>query len=207
MKKIMLCLVFLSMSLNDIHAQAKQTKVLLEQIAALQVYIGYVQKGYGIAKKGLKAIGDFKRGEFNLHSDYFNSLKIVNPKIRNYVRVGDILSLQQDITDLVDESRLQVQQNDLLDEKERAYLQRAYDRLMENCAANLEFLYSVIADGELEMKDDERMQYIDAIYASMSDDYQFCRSFSKATALLVTARVRENNDVQTSRALHGINND
>ena len=33
---------------------ATQKKYLLQQIAALQVYIGYVQKGYSIAKKGLK---------------------------------------------------------------------------------------------------------------------------------------------------------
>ena len=47
-----------------------QKKYLLQQIAALQVYIGYAQKGYRIAKEGLTTIGGFTKGEFDLHSDF-----------------------------------------------------------------------------------------------------------------------------------------
>jgi uncharacterized membrane protein YobD (UPF0266 family) len=49
---------------------ATQKKYLLQQIAALQVYIGYMQQGYSIAKQGLNTISDVNNGEYNLHKDY-----------------------------------------------------------------------------------------------------------------------------------------
>lgn len=90
MKKIFLVVLFNALITGNLQAQAKQQRMLLEQIAALKVYIGYAQKGYSAVKKGLNTIGDFKRGEFNLHTDYLNSLKVVNPKIKKYARVTEI---------------------------------------------------------------------------------------------------------------------
>jgi len=53
--------------------KSTQKKYLIQQIAALQVYIGYVSKGYSIAKKGLNTIQDIKHGDFDLHKNYFNN--------------------------------------------------------------------------------------------------------------------------------------
>lgn len=88
-----------------------QKKYLLQQIAALQVYIGDVQKGYSIAKQGLNTISDIKNDEFNLHKDYFNSLKIVNPKIKNYSKVADISVLQVNIIKVYKEAEKQMKQS------------------------------------------------------------------------------------------------
>src|SRR6218665_476162 len=97
MKKIFSLVLFTALTTGNLQAQAKQQRMLLEQIAALQVYIGYAQKGYSAVKKGLNTIGDFKRGEFNLHTAYLNSLKTVNPKIKKYARVTEIIGLQTKI--------------------------------------------------------------------------------------------------------------
>src|SRR5260221_4860823 len=74
-----------------------QKKYLLQQIAALQVYIDYAKKGYDIASKGLNTIRDIKNGDFNLHRDFFGSLKQVNPKIKKYAKVADIIAYQVSI--------------------------------------------------------------------------------------------------------------
>ena len=84
MKKIVVLLLLMGLSNGNILAQEKQREELLKQIAAFKVYIEYAQKGYSIAKKGLNAISDFKRGELDLHADYFNSLNLINPQIKNY---------------------------------------------------------------------------------------------------------------------------
>ena len=103
MKKTLLFLLLLASASGSLQAQTfaewfqqkkRQKKYLLQQIAALQIYVGYAQKGYQIAKEGLTTIGGFTRGEFNLHSDYFHSLKTVNPEIRKYAKVADIIALQ-----------------------------------------------------------------------------------------------------------------
>ena len=75
MKKIIAIALLLSFA-ESISAQtfdewfnqkATQRKYLIQQIAALEVYTGYVSDGYSIAKKGLNIIHDIKNGDFNLH--------------------------------------------------------------------------------------------------------------------------------------------
>lgn len=207
MKKIVLFLLLAGFINGNIYAQAKQAQVLLKQIAALQIYIGYAQKGYSVAKKGLNTIGDFKRGEFNLHTDYFNSLKTVNPKIKKYARVAEIISLQVKIIKSYSTIYGQVQQDDLFHGDEVDYIKRVFDRLIENCDDNLEELITITTDGQLEMKDDERMKRIDAIYQNMLENHTFCENFSNQTRLMSLSRTKDTKDVTTSRALRGINTD
>ncbi|MDI5894838.1 hypothetical protein [Flavobacterium algoritolerans] len=207
MRKIVLFLLFAGFLNGNIYGQAKQAEVLLKQIAALQIYIGYAQKGYSVAKKGLNTIGDFKRGEFNLQTDYFNSLKTVNPKIKKYARVAEIISLQVKIIKSYGTIYGQIQQDDLFHGDEVDYIKRVFDRLIENCDDNLEELITIVTDGQLEMKDDERMKRIDAIYQNMLENHTFCESFSNQTRLMSLSRTKDTKEVKTSRALRGINTD
>lgn len=207
MRKIVLFLLFTGFLNGNIYAQAKQAEILLKQIAALQIYIGYAQKGYSVAKKGLNTIGDFKRGEFNLHTDYFNSLKTVNPKIKKHARVAEIISLQLKIIKSYGTIYGQIQQDDLFHGDEMDYIKRVFDRLIENCDDNLEELITIITNGQLEMKDDERMKRIDAIYQNMLENHTFCESFSNQTRLESLSRATDTKEVTTSRAFRGINTD
>ncbi|MBW8334466.1 MAG: hypothetical protein K0M40_20795 [Prolixibacteraceae bacterium] len=184
-----------------------QKKYLVQQIAALQVYIRYAQKGYSIAKEGLKTIGDFKRGELTLHTDYFNSLKSVNPKIKQYARVADIIAMQLTIVKEFKKLRQQVMGNGVFNEKELDYIIRVLDRLLDDCENTLDQLITVTTDDNLEMKDEERLKRIDILYQDMTDKYTFSQSFSNETILLAASRIKENNDVQTSRALYDIKQD
>ncbi|MFV8353562.1 hypothetical protein [Flavobacterium sp. XS2P14] len=207
MKKIVLFLLFAGFINGNIYAQAKQREALLKQIAALQIYIGYAQKGYSVAKKGLNTIGDFKRGEFNLHSDYFNSLKTVNPKIKKYARIAEIISLQVKIMKSYGAIYQRFQQNDLFHGDEVDYINRVFDRLIENCDDNLEELITIVTEGKLEMKDDERMKRIDVLYQNMLENHTFCESFSNQVKLMSLSKANDIKEVKTSRALHGLNND
>ena len=205
MKKLFLYLLFIGLLAHNLQGQAKQRKVLLQQIAALRIYTDYAQKGYSVVKNGLTTIGDFKRGEFNLHSNYFSSLKTVNPKIKNYFKVADIIALQLKI---IHSSRFiikQVQGDDLFHGDEIAYIKRVVDRLIENCEANMEELLTIVMDGQVEMKEEERIKRIDALYLNMLENYSFGESFNKQTKLLALSRAKEKKDLKTSRNMHGVN--
>ena len=204
MKKMIILLV-LSISVTaNAFAQNKQTKVLLEQIAALHVYIGYAQKGYSIVKKGLNTIGDFKRGEFNLHTDYLNSLGTVNPAVSGSTRVGQILLLQGRILERCESTRSFLQDHDFFHGDELDYLERVFARLDGDCEKILEELEAVTTDNELEMKDSERLERIDKLYAAMLDAYNFCQQFTGDARLLAEARKRNHNDTETIRTLSGL---
>lgn len=207
MKKIFLPVLFTALMTGNLQAQAKQQRMLLQQIAALQVYIGYAQKGYSAVKKGLNTIGDFKRGEFNLHSDYLNSLNLVNPKIKKYARVTEIIGLQLKIMKSYKNLYQQIQQGDLFYGDELDYIKSVFERLIENCDTNLDKLLTIVTDGKLEMKDDERMKRIDMIYQDMLDNYTFSESFSNQIKLIAVSKAAELKEAKNSRLLNGINTD
>jgi hypothetical protein len=206
MKKIVLLLLFTGFLHGNIYGQSKQREELLKQIVALKMYIGYAQKGYSIAKKGLNTISNFKRGEFNLHEVYFNSLNKINPKVKSYVRVSQIILLQVKVMESYKSTLRQVQQNDLFHGDEIAYIKRVLERLIENCDGTLAELIAIVADGKFEMKDDERMKRIDALYQNMLESYTFCEDFSNQTKMMSLSRGKEATDIKTSRALQGFKN-
>lgn len=181
-----------------------QSKYMLQQIAALQVYIGYIQKGYSIAKQGLNTISDIKHGEFNLHKNYYNSLKTVNPTIKNYSKVADIIALQLNIIKVYNESEKQARESRLFNEEEISYINGVLKRLIDDCTKGIDELITVTTSGQLEMKDDERLRRIDALYSDMQDRYTFIQSFSGEAKLLALSRTRELNDIQATRAFNGI---
>jgi hypothetical protein len=215
MKKILLFLLLFASAAGSLQAQTfaewfrqkkTQEKYLLQQIAALQVYIRYAQNGYKIAKEGLTTIGSFTRGEFNLHTDYINSLKSVNPEIKHYAKVADIIALQVKIVQNYNRTYTQLNSSNTFSDNELAYISRVFSKLLDDCAKTLDELITITTDGKLEMKDDERLQRIDKLYLDMQDNFTFSQSFSNDAKVLAASRLKEKTDVQTSRALQGIKN-
>lgn len=216
MKKILLFLLLFTSAAGTLQAQTfaewfqqkkTQKKYLLQQIAALQVYIGYAQKGYNIAKDGLNTIGGFTRGEFNLHTDYFNSLKSVNPEVKRYAKVADIIALQIKIVQNYNRTYRQLNSSDAFSGDELAYISRVFGRLLDDCDKTLDELITITTDSKLEMKDDERIERIDKLYLDMQDKFTFSQSFSNDATSLAASRIKDKTDVQTSRVLRGIKNE
>ncbi len=181
-----------------------QQKYLIQQIAALQVYLGYVEKGYDIAKKGLDVIQDFKNGEFNLHETFFNSLKTVNPAIKNTAEVAEIVALQVSIVNHFKDAIKTYKESAEFNGDELGYINKVYANLTGDCLKDIDALMTVIADDSLQMNDDERMNQINNIYADMQDKNSFTQYFTNSTKMLANQRVREQNDISVSQSLYGL---
>lgn len=204
MKKGILLFSLLIIFQQGMQGQAKQRKELLLQIAALQVYIDYAKKGYSAVSKGLNFIGDAKRGEVNLHSDYFTSLLKINPKVRNYYKVAEIISLQLKIIKIYRKTFTDLKARDLFHGNELDYIQRSFERLLQNCSDTLEDLLAVTTDDRLELKDDQRIERIDALHKTMLEDYNFCIAFSNDTQLLSLSKETEKKDSKNVNAIYGL---
>lgn len=194
-------------SLQQSHAQdlsdffnqkKKDIQYMLAQIAALQAYIGDAEKGYKIAQQGLTFIGDLKKGEFDLHSAFFNSLKAVNPSIANYSKVFDIISYQESI--IKDFKKILQIKN--MNPAEVSYLQTVYNNMSDACTKSLNDLINIITDDTYQMKDNERVHRIDNIYSDMKDKYAFAQSFTSETSLLSAQRQNELNEVDFLQKLN-----
>ena len=184
--------------------KATQKKYLLQQIATLQTYIGYVEKGYKIASSGLHTISDIKNGEFNLHELFFSSLKTVNPKIRNAAEVAEIIALQISIVNHFKKAIQSYRAGGYFSSDEMTYIGNVYGGLMADCLKDIDGLISVITDYKLQMTDDERIRQINKLYADMQDKNAFTQSFTNNAFLLAQQRQREQNDISVTQQLYNV---
>ncbi len=190
---------------DELFAQKKtQKKYLAQQIVALQVYAGYLQKGYAIARDGIYTVQSIRKGDFNLHSIFFSSLGIVNPNVRHYAKVAAIIAMQIGIAKKISTAIKQVKNSGQLTLEETRYLQSVFNRLLDDCLNSLNELSDVINNGRTQMKDDERIKRIDAIYTGMQDKQVFVQSFSRSATGLTIERINEEMDVIISRKLNGV---
>lgn len=186
------------------HQAKTQKKYLLQQIAALEMYAGYASKGYSIAKDGLGIIGNIKNGDFSLHNNYFTSLVSVSPQIKKYQKVSAIITMQASIVKLARNAIRQIKAGKQFTPAETSYTKNASDKLLDGCGDILDALYSLIANGNLQMKDDERLQGIDKLYEDMQDKQTFIRSFIDEAKAISAERIIEANGIIILKKLNGL---
>jgi len=180
-------------------AQSSAIVAMLKQIALLETYIGYLEKGYDIGRKGLKTIGDIKDGHWKMDIEFFKSLKNVNPKIKDFAKVAAIMDEQVQIVRLCSNLKKLAFNND-----ETRYINSVAERLLNECEAVVDELTDVLTDQRLQMSDDERIKVIDQIYDELQDQYGFIKSFSEQAKLLIRSRTKEKKDIQVSKLLRGL---
>jgi len=186
------------------NAQNNQIKLYLQQIAANQVYIEYLQKGYSIAKKGLTFIGDIKNGHFSLDKDFFGSLTNINPKVKNYAKVADIIAYNIRIVQQFKTALRQARQTELFTSEEQSYLESVFSNVTDGCTGIIDVLTILIKTSGVKMSDDERIRRIDALYEEMQDRYVFCNSFCSSLQVQAIQREKEANDTEMMRGIYGI---
>jgi hypothetical protein len=187
---------------NEWFRQKKtQKKYLLQQIAALKVYLDYLKKGYKIVDKGLTIVGDIKQGKFGLDIEYLESLGNVNSAVSGSAKVASIIAYQKKI--MIEFRRL----NNLASEttyftnEEKKYVESVYANMLRESELSLDELDRVLSNSDFEMKDDERVKRVDALYVDMKDKYTFTKSFSNSTQVLIAQRNQEDYEVRVQENL------
>lgn len=176
-----------------------KTKYLLKQIAGLKIYLDYAEKGYNIANHGLQTIHSIKKGDFNLHNDFFNSLKQVNPSIQNWSRVADIIAMQIKIVKQIKSVLSSINRDAQFTSNEIDYCKAVFERLSEDCLEDINELMIVTTARKLEMKDDERIKRIEKIFLDMQDKYAFVSSFGNEMKVLSVQRLNEKKEINFSK--------
>jgi len=178
-----------------------QIKYLNEQITALLQYGSYVRQGYQISQNGLGSIGGWVKGEFDLHSAYYTSLKKVNPQVKGNAKADSIISYAGQIPQRFDHL------NSLsdLDADSRDYIGEVKATVLDECNKDINELQMVVTDGKAQMTDYERIRRLDGIYSRMKDKYAFTIYFCSQVRLLLFQRDQELKDINTLRQQYGIN--
>jgi len=166
-----------------------------EQVAALKAYKGVLTKGYNIVKDGTRTISDLKNGDLNLHTTFFNGLKGVNPSIRNWNTIPDIVNYQVAIIKLHQSSMQTIKSSNMYDEGELQYVSRVFKTLLDECARAIDELTNLITANRLEMADDQRIKRLQDLHDSMVFRFQFMQGFVRRTLTVGAARIREEKDL------------
>jgi hypothetical protein len=181
-----------------------QIEYLVNQIGALEVYAGSLEKGYDITHSGLTAIHNIKKGDFSLHTEYFNSLSQVSPQIKAYWKIADIIQTEILIVRACTSEGMLLKGARLFTDEEIRYVTSVLTGVLDGCGDLTSQLIDLVTDGKLQMKDDERLSRIDEVHVAIKDREKFVLSFSEGTKMLALQRAKEENDVKVLHRLYGV---
>lgn len=208
-----LLIIFLSFAFTQLQAQTwnewfkqkkTQRRYLTKQIALLRVYLGYLKEGYEIADKGLTTIHNIKNGDFNLHRDFFGSLKAVNPVIAKSEKIADILAMQAEIVSTIKRVNKFCSDNEFFTPEEVRYMTSVCTNMVHLSDVSVSTLMTIIQPNEMEMKDDERLAEINKLYEDVIDKQAFVQSFENGVRFVAGEREREARAIETRKNLLGI---
>jgi len=93
---------------------------------------------------------------------------------------------------------------DLFHGSELDYIKRSFGRLLLNCSQTLDELLVITTDAELELKDDQRLERIDALHKTMQEDYNCCLSFCSEARLLSISKSAAKKECKDVNELYGL---
>lgn len=182
-----------------------QRRYLIEQIAALQAYLGVVKKGYNIVDEGLTSIGNIKGDTHGMDKAYFASLRQVSPVITNSPKYQETKKFHQTILrDLLALSK-DAQQDTNFSANERAYVTQVYRKMQSDCNATMEAFLLAVSSDVAEMQDADRLAQLDKAHTEMKDRLGFTKHFVSSTRTLSAQRAKEKLSIEVMRKLNGNN--
>ncbi len=203
MRRILLvcsiCVVGMCLSLKA-NAQADELAELaldIEKLAQFKQILSDLKTGYEILFGGYNTIKNISKGNFELHKLFLDGLLEVNPAVKNYKRVADIINYQMVIVKEYKSAYNRFKQLGSFNPAEIDYMGNVYGNLFNLSVKNLDDLITVITSSKLRMSDDERIAAIDKIYADMQDKLSFLRSFNNSNSVLSLQRSKETNEVKS----------
>jgi hypothetical protein len=190
------------------YAQSQEATQLIlnyEKLQQLEKILDNMYKGYKILSKGYNTIKNIAEGNFDLHQMFLDRLFNVNPAIRDYKRVKDIIQYQQLLVREYRRAYNRFRRDRNLTIAELNYIESVYANLLRQSLKNLDDLVTVITAAQLRMSDDERITSIDRIFADMEDKLSFLKEFNNTTRLLVMQRAKQRHDTEAVQKLYNLN--
>jgi hypothetical protein len=184
--------------------EAAQLILNYEKLLQLEEILDNMYKGYKILSDGYNAIKNIAEGNFNLHQVFLNGLYAVNPSVKNYARISQIIGYQQQLVKDYKNALERFRADGNLTADEIQFIERVYSDLSWQSLRNLDELYMVITASQLRMSDEERLQAIDRIYYDLEDKLFFLKEFNSSTRILIMQRAKAKQDVNALRHLHDV---
>lgn len=187
--------------LADFFQQKKtQLDYLLQQIGYLEIYRSNVNRGYEIMGAGLNLVKGFTGDEYQLHKDFFGSLKKVNPLIEKQAKVAEVFQMQQVILKAFDHiGKLELSEENLA----RVYLIK--EGMLNECEKDIKELLLLMNAGSLESRDAQRLVKLIKIHTSMSEKLDYSVGLLERLRLFCELKNVERLNLEKLRRWYEIN--
>lgn len=204
------CLLFISLfgfGITKCKAQTFEVEQLIldyQKLTELKSILSELKTGYQILSTGYETIRSISEGNFNLHNAFLSALLAINPAVKNYKHVADIISYQSSIVSEYKSAFSRFKQDKHFTPDEISYLGTVYGNLFNQSLNDIINLTNILTANKMRMSDDERLHAIDGIYSTSKEQLMFIRSFNNSTTLLAIARATEENDAASAMKLYGL---
>jgi hypothetical protein len=197
------------MTVQCARAQSQELQQLIldvEKLTQFKNILADMKTGYQIYAQGYGTISNLSKGNFDLHSLYLGSLMNINPAVRNYGRIAEIISMQASLVSEYKNASSRFRQSGSFNSSELDYMENVYSQLFSESLDNVLELTHILTANELRMSDDERIKSIDRLYNTSSEKLQFLRSFNRQGVMLSIQRTRDATDTKALKQLYGFIN-
>ncbi len=187
-------------------AQDQEIQQLVLDITKLTQFKAILQQlynGYRTLEAGYNKVKDITSGNYSLHQVFLDGLYLVNPEIKRYRRVVDIIQDQVQLVSGYKKAFSQFRNSNVFSEAELDYFARVYSGLLNETVDNMDGLLMVITDSKLRMSVDERLERIDQIYKQMEDKLSFLKVFNRSNKVLAFQRVKEAAELDALKKIEG----
>lgn len=208
-KYVLILLFFLTLVIRPITltaqaAEAAQLALNIAKLNQLRQILKQMYDGYEILTKGYGKVKDLTQGNYSLHEVFLDGLMAVNPAVKNYRKVADIISNQVRIVSEYKSAFNRLKSSGFLNSAELDYIGKVYGNLTDQSLKNLDALLMVVTASKLRMSDAERLQAIDHLYDEGVDQLSFLRAFNNRANVLLLQRQKEQRDIESVRIWQGL---
>ena len=186
------------------YQEAVQLALNIQKLLQLKKILENMYTGYKILTEGYNKVKGIAEGNYKIHEAFMDGLMAVNPKVKGYKRVIDIIESQKQILKEYKIAYKRFSSSGQFSSEELEYLSKVYFNLSKVSIENVNALIMIITPNKLRMNDGERLQGIDGLFEQVQDQLVFLRQFNSQTAILALQRYREQNDTRVLKRLHGI---
>lgn len=187
-------------------AAIKAADMAVQRLQNKTIWLQNAQKALEntLSKLKLDEITEWADKHREQYAVYFDELAKVKQAISGYKKVREIMEKQVRIVDEYTRVFSLFKQDKHFTPKEIEYMIQVYTGIIDESLKNLDQLFLVVGALGTEMTDGKRLEIIGAVAAHIDENLNDLRDFNSQNVRLSLQRSKDENEINTVKALYGI---
>lgn len=187
----------------------KVIKALDLQIQRLQNATIWLQNAQqtvenAMSKLKLQEISDWVEKQRKLYADYYDELWRVKAALAYYQRVKDIIENQAGMVREYKQAWALFRQDKNFTDDEINYMGHVYQGMLDESLKSIDQLFLVINAFATQMSDAKRLEIINSVSLSVSQNVMDLREFNSQNKMVSLQRAAEKGEIELVKRLYGI---